>query len=976
VHHAVFDGWSKALLFKELALAYAALLQQQTLALPELPYQFADVARRQQQAHTQRDLDFWRSYLRDIPALQHLPLDFPRPSQPSDEALLLPIDINAEISAGLQAVARAHGCTLFMVLLALFQLLLYRFGGEADQVTGTPVDTRQGDAERQLIGFFLNTLCIRTPINPEWRWSELLAAVKQSVLAAFQHQRLPFEQVVEAINPERSQSYTPLFQSMFVLQHATAGAPNLSGLTTRKLSLGNGSTKYDVYFTLLASDTGLKGWLNVRRDLFRCETVQALADGFQELAQQLLNNHQADASGRLSELRLMNSSAQRLWHGHSRGPKSAVPRNLTSLWHGFESQWQQTPEQIALRCQNRSYCYQSLWDGAQKIAAYLHGLNVVEDESVALLLPRGAAQVMAQLAVWQLGAVVVPMDPRWPSGVIAQGLAQCQARLLLRWESSVDLAALELTTPELTDITLCDLQEILKANDAPRDDGRIDVIPPSVLLSHPQQAAYRLLTSGSTGAPKLVQLSHGGVLNRIAWQWQTYPWREDDVVAQRAGVAFVDAASELWSAVLAGIPLCVVDDDLALDPFDWVEWMNEQGVSCLLLVPSLLRTLLDAYPDWAEYQPCLRRVFLSGEAMNAELLQRGREALPAVEWVNIYGASEAADVTALSLNTWLDSQPANAAADSARQSKSDNLPKSDNPLSRLRVPIGTPLSHMRLYVLDDELQACPVGVTGQLYAAGNSLAQMYWQQARATAVQFLPDPYADENTQSGARMLALGDLGRRLADGQVEFLGRGDGQLNVHGIRLEPEAIEAVLEAAPGVVNAAVVKVLNAQGEPRLVAYVQASEDARINAQQLNQYRRQHLADYLPLAALQLCDELPLNASGKVDRSALAQRGMPALSATRYQTETLWERQLLPIWQEVLGLEQVALEANFFELGGHSLSGVRVVTLMKERLGIGLSVPLLFQLSSLAAVAAHCHRLEQVSAVAKDDDSSWEVSEF
>jgi amino acid adenylation domain-containing protein len=973
VHHAVFDGWSKAIFFKELQQAYAALLQSQSPDLPVLSCQFADVARRQEMLIQQNELNFWRDYLKDAPPVQSLPLDFPRPAQASTDALLLPLQLDRALSQGLQQVAQAHGCTLFMVLLALFKLTLYRFAGRGteagnehdlyDQVIGTPIDTRQGADERGLIGFFLNTLCIRTRIDPDWSWSELLAAVKQSVLAAFQHQRVPFEQVVEALKPERSQSYAPLFQSMFVLQHATAGAPTLEGLNSRKLSLGNGSTKYDVYFTLLASDQGLTGWLNVRRDLFRQGTVEALAHAYTELAQQLVTHQQVPDSRSLCQLDVLNAAARQCFYEHSRGadwqePRSTVVDDAPSIAHAFQRLSVEHPQAVAVQAADESYSYQHLWQGAQRIAQRLRAHRVTSDESVALLLPRGPGQVMTQLAVWQLAAVVVPLDPNGPATQIQQGIEQSHARVLCYWQK------LPAWAQDTAGLVWLDLHELLNCESVP---VTMDDVP--VHMS-PQQAAYRLLTSGSTGVPKLVQLSHQGVMNRIRWQWQDYPWRADDVMAQRAGVAFVDAASELWSALLAVVPVVVVDDDTALDPFDFVDFMHEQQVTCLLLVPSLLRVLLDAYPEWAEYQPRLRRVFLSGEMLSHELLRRARESLPDVEWVNIYGASEAADVSAVNLNDWCEQTTA----------------ETEHQATGLRVPVGSAISGMRLYVLDDELNPCPVGVTGQLYAAGDSLAQGYWQQPRSTAERFLPDPFVTANSceQSAtvtARMYALGDRGRRLANGWVEYLGRGDQQMKLNGIRVEPAAIESLLEAMPGVVSAVLVNVPDVDGVSRLVAYVQASEEANIDERTLQQYRRAQLPDYLPLAALKLCDELPLNRSGKVDRQAVLAWGMPSMSHTRYHAETSQEQQLLPLWQEVLGLEQIAVEANFFELGGHSLSGVRLITLIKERLGIAISVPMLFQLSSLAAVAEHCRHIEQLSAHTEDSevlgaDESWEVSEF
>lgn len=932
VHHAIFDGWSKVVMFEELSAAYAALLEGTEPKLPALPLQYADFAAWQRKYLREKldaQVEYWRHALSDAPPLLYLPTDRSRPARQSSEGAVIHTTFDRATVEALRALSRKSGATIFMTLLAAFKLALFRFTGQADICVATPVDNRNRNELKRLIGYFLNTVVLRTRLDGAMSFRELVAEVKRTTLEAFRHQDVPFEQVVEAVSPVRCPSFTPLHQVAFVFQHASSGAPELAGLQTEKLSGGNDTTKYDLYATFREDDDGIHGWIMYRTDLFRAQTVESFADTLQAIVRGVIESPECS----LASSPVTSETEQARLVELSRG--ADLPPLHTSLHDAFFAKAAQNPDRTAIVEDDRRITYGELAQRVRKIAGAFSKLGVGPGARVAVNLPRGISYAESLLAAWTVGAAVVPLDPILPDTRLAVVVESAQPALVVSDGAAARFA------PHVRSVAPAEIAQLAVGEGEQSS-------PVAVSDDFP---AFVLFTSGSTGTPKGVVGTHRGMLNRIAWQWGELPPLPNESVAQRTNIGFVDSQTELCATLLSGASLVVIDDRTLRDPFELIDTMARNEVTTLYIVPSLLRVLFDAIPRLHEHLPSLQRVTLSGEALPADLVTRFAEALPDAVFLNVYGATEAADVSAASYSALT------AAGE--------------------RVPIGWPLTGMSLYVLDDELQLCPTGVEGSLYAAGAGVALGYWKNPRLTAERFLPDPHA---RTAGARMYFLGDRGRRLQDGCVEYRGRGDQQVKLRGLRIEIGDIEHCIGKIPGVLATAVVAVSGAGDENILVAYVQTEQDARIDTDLVASHLAAHLPDYMRPARVLLCSELPHNASGKIDKAALRTRGLPALEASNHRgpvTET--ERKLLAIWRGLLRVEEISVDASFLALGGHSLLAMRMIARIRDELGERITPDKIFTLLTIAKLAAHIDAQRAVLGVESapsNADADGEIREF
>jgi amino acid adenylation domain-containing protein len=940
VHHIVSDGWSLGVLFAELAALYGAYARGEPSPLPPLAVQYADYAAWQRGwlrgEVLARQLAYWGDALRGAPPLIDLPTDRPRPPIESFVGAQVELLLPEGAVEAVDALARREGATPFMVLLAAYAAVLARWSAQDDVVIGTPLANRGSVQVEPLIGFFANTLALRVDLARGPGFRELLRRVREVSLGAFAHQDVPFERVVEELQPERSLAHSPVFQVMFALQNVPGGAASLPGIAMEPLGRERSIAKFDLSLTLSQAGGRLHGALEYAADLFDAITIQRFAGHFATLLGAALQSPDAPVAA----LPLMVAGEREELLRLSAGPD--VPRDPSLTLHGlFEAQAARTPDATAVSFAGRSLTYAELDARANRLARLLRSRGATVETPVAVCMERSLEMVVALYAVLKAGACYVPIDPEYPAERVRYMLDDSAARIVLTLDVILSAAAAPdpfaqqspaaaegskaavATTPpphadSLTVITL----------DAPRALDAWDDTPLAG-AADPDALAYVIYTSGSTGRPKGAGNTHRGIVNRILWMQETFGLGEGDVVLQKTPFGFDVSVWELFWPLMAGARLAVAAPGAHRDPAALSRELADAGATVVHFVPSMLQAWLDDASD--DGRASLRRVISSGEALSAELRDRFFAALPGVELHNLYGPTEAAvDVT------W---HPCSSDEDSPT------------------VPIGRPVANTRIHVLDPRAEPCPLGVPGELFIAGAQVGRGYWRRAALTAERFVPDPFS---TTPGARMYRTGDRARWTAAGELEYLGRLDFQVKIRGLRVEPGEVEAALAADPSV-RAAAVAARGEGADLRLVAWVVPADPPSFSEDALRARLAAALPAYLVPDAIAALDALPLTASGKLDRRALPE---PAERAAAYVAPwTPAELELADVWREVLGVELVGAGDDFFALGGHSLLAVRLASRIRQRFGRELPLAEFFRSRTLR---------EQAAVLARDaDEGPW-----
>ncbi|GAB2894382.1 non-ribosomal peptide synthetase DhbF [Streptomyces deserti] len=916
LHHIAGDGWSLEPLMRDLTEAYTARLSGTAPAWPPLPVQYADYALWQRRllegddrpgTLAARQLAYWRAALEDAPEELALPADRPRPADPGFLGDMVPVDLDETLSADLFALARRSGCTVHMVLQAAVAALLTRLGAGTDLPIGNAVAGRGDQALHHLVGFFVNTVVTRTDTSGNPSFAELLRRVRTGSLAAYDHQDLPFERLVEVLNPPRSAARHPLFQVMFAAQNGIPDDFALPGLEVSSQPVTTGTAKFDLSFKF---DTGggaphapqrILGDLEYSRDLFDRETAEHVA----ACLVRLLRDVVARPDSRLGCLAVLDPAEHRLLVVDRNDTDAPFPRRKT-VADLVEEQTDRTPDATALIQQDVRWTYRRLDERANQYAHLLRALGVGPGTVAGICLPRGPEAVAAMLGVWKAGGAYVPLDPELPGERLRYMAADSGAALLV---SRGDLA--DGIAPAGTEVVRVDSDARLHA--APvlrpdRDTGGRDL-------------AYAIYTSGSTGKPKCVLIEHGGVVNRLLDMARRFRLTAQDISLQITSLAFEPPVREIFGPLAVGASVALLPEEGSRDPGVVIGAIRDSRPTVILcVVPSLLESIIVYGADPADFSS-LRLVGTAGETLRPgearELLDRW-----GCELVNQLGPTE---TTMMSV------------VHRVRPEDLDGV-----------IPVGQPLANTRVHVLDQWLNPVPVGVTGELYLAGAGVGRGYLGQPGLTAARFVANPFG----APGERMYRSGDLARWRRDGTLEFAGRADDQVKVRGFRIEPGEIETVLTEHPGIARAAVVVREDRPGDKRLVAYVVPGSPDGPGPAELRDHLCARVPEHMVPAAFVSLETLPLRGNGKLNRDLLPAPDLTDHVSTR-RPRSPREEVLSELFAEVLGLPSVGIDDDFFQLGGHSLLAARLISRVRDTLGLRIGMRTLFEAPTVAGLAEH-----------------------
>mgnify|MGYP005837764035 CR=1 FL=1 len=926
MHHIISDAWSQGILVRELATLYGAFSRGNSSSLAELPIQYADFAVWQRQWLSgevlENQLNYWLSQLQGAPELLQLPTDHPRPSVQTYRGRTQSFSLDTDLTQKLQALSRESGTTLFMTLLAAFATLLYRYSGQEDILIGSPIANRHRREIESLIGFFLNTLVLRVRFEDNPSIKDLLARVRETTLKAYEHQDVPFEQVVEALQPQRSLSHSPLFQVMFVLQNASMGEVELPGVRLTPLERESTIAKFDLTLSLTETAQGLVGGWEYNTDLFDGTTIERMTAHFQNLLSAIVKNPQLS----VAEFPLLSEAERHQLLVEWNNTQSEYPSDQC-IHQLFEEQVEKTPDAVAVVFEREQLTYQQLNQRANQLAHHLQSLGVRPEGLMGICVERSLEMVVGLLGILKAGGAYVPLDPHYPQQRLSYMLTDSGVEVLLT-QSSL-LASL----PSHTARVVClDTQWQLIA--AESDINSEPEVQPDNLL-------YVIYTSGSTGLPKGIALSHRALTNLI--QWHLITMAAGVGVLQFASLSFDASFHEMFAAWCSGGTLFVIPENYRLDLDRLVHFLAENPIQKAILPVVLWQQLAEAYGDQTQLFANLTEAIATGEQL--QITQKMIDLFSRLDHCtlhNHYGPSETHVVT-----SYVFTEP---------PQKWSIYP-----------PIGKPIANTQTYILDSNLQPVPIGVPGELYIGGNGLARGYLNRPELTQEKFIPNPLNNSKVKSlpsnkvkgqklvlerseGSKLYKTGDLARYLPDGNIEFLGRIDHQVKIRGFRIELGEIEAILNKHPEVSQSVVMLYGSEAREKRLIAYVVLVREQTITSEQLREFLKIKLPEYMLPSAFIFLDTLPLTPNGKVNQRALPAPNETLLNSGRafVPPQTPAEEVLIEIWQEILSLERIGIHDNFFELGGHSLLAMQLVNHIQQKFSLELPVRLVFQSQTVA----------------------------
>jgi len=909
MHHIITDGWSKDVFSKELTTLYAAFSRGESSPLPELEIQYSDFTVWQRQWLTgevlENHLSYWKPRLANIPRILDVPTDRPRPAFQTFPGDYETFTLSLELSKSLQALSNAEGVTLFMTVLAAFKVLLHRYTGQKDIVVGTPVASRNRPEMEGLIGFFVNNLILRTNLDGNPIFRELLVRTREVALGAFAHQDIPFEKLVEEVQPERDLSTSPLFQVMLIMLKTSPqsqGSQTLanSGQTISQPILQNNMrSKFDLTLYLEEKGDGLLGTFEYNTDLFYATTMSRMAGHFRNLLMAIV----ADPDLRVSELTLLTEGERQQQLIHLNETQSDYPRDKC-LHDLFEAQVERTPDRVALVFEDKELSYRELNARSNQLAHYLQSLDVGPDVLVGICMERSVEMIIGLLAIVKAGGAYVPLDPSYPKERLAFMIEDSQVPVLLTQQK----VATELSEHDTNLICLDrDWEKIAKYSDKNPSNG-----------CSPENLAYVIYTSGSTGKPKGVAIPHKTLINFLTSMAQEPGLSEHDVLLAVTTLSFDIAALELYLPLTLGAKVVLANGEDASDARRLKEVLAESNATVMQATPATWRMLLDA--GWRG-NPNLG-ILCGGEALPRDLANRLHENSRSL-W-NMYGPTETTIWSAV-----------------------QRIETGEGAIS-----IGRPIANTQLYILDSNLRPVPMGVYGELYIGGEGLSRGYLNRSDLTAERFIPDPFGEG---SGHRLYRTGDKARFLSDGSIEFSGRLDFQVKIRGFRIELGEIETVCTHHPAIQQAIVMPREITNGDIRLVAYIKFDAHDEPTVSELRRFLKGKLPDYMVPSMFVTMDTFPQTPNGKVDRKQLpVPAGMKTETVPSFEPpDSDMEKLIAEVWQQVLGADSFSVYDNFFDLGGHSLLSMKVLYQIEKKLGLRIN-PREIIFKNLKQLAAFC----------------------
>jgi amino acid adenylation domain-containing protein len=896
MHHIVSDGWSVGIFVREFTALYQAFAQGKSSPLPELSVQYADFACWQRELLNgdtfKTQLEYWQKQLAGAPPLLELPTDRVRSPKQTFSGSSVRMHLDSHLTHQLKLLSQQSGATLYMTLLGAFLILLSRYSNQEDIVVGSPIANRNRSEIESLIGFFINNLALRVNLEGNPTFTELLQRVRKVTLDAYAHQDLPFEQLVEKLQPERSLSYSPLFQIVFALQNTPLEELELPGLTLTPMEVERIVSKNDLILLVEEHNSELIALWDYNTDLFDAQTITRMAEHFQTLLTAIVANPQQT----VGELPLLTATERHQLLVEWNNTQFDYPQDKC-IHELFTAQVEKTPDAIAVVFQDQHLTYQQLNHHANQLANYLQSLGIGAEVPVGICVERSLEMAIGLLGILKAGAAYIPLSPNYPFERLSFILEDVQPPVILTQEHLLDKLPSSWSQVICLDSEWEDIAGFGEENPANK--------------ATPENLAYVIYTSGSTGKPKGVLVPHQGLCNLVQAQIQRFDVNPDSRVLQFAAFSFDASVSEVFMALCSGASLYLDTSEKLLPSSSLIELIQDKQITHITLPPSALAVLPTADLP-------IKSLIVAGEACGSDLVAQWSSNR---RFFNAYGPSECTVCATIAECTDSSKKP----------------------------PIGRPISNTQVYILDKHLQPVPIGVTGEIYIGGVGVARGYLNRPDLTAQKFIANPFISDEL---ARLYKTGDFGRYLADGNIQFLGRIDHQVKIRGFRIEPDEIQAVLLQHPDIEDVVVVAREDNSLQQRLVAYV--VEQQQNSPQAYKNYLRELLPDYMIPSEFVLLESLPLSPNGKVDRHALPapeQTRLKSESNFVLPRDTL-ELQLAEIWEEVLEVRPMGIKDNFFDNGGHSLLAIRLMSKIEKAFGKNLPLTTLFSCPTVEQLAS------------------------